>query len=420
MESPLPDFIVKRNELFDKLKSERQAEILGKEKPQIDVVLELGLDKNGKPRPAMPVAAKAWESTPGSFLKHVDKDVSSDVVVAEVDGKELWDLDRPLEMADFGVLHRNEASGALNGMTRVRKFQQDDAHIFCTQDQIKEEIEGLFDFLRSIYGLFGFPFKLLLSTRPEKYLGDLETWDRAESKLKEALDKFTASGGGQWELNEGDGAFYGPKIDIELSDALNRGFQCATIQLDFQLPQKFELEFMTADTNPKAKVSESSDTKPDSPDALASKPKAPGPGRARPVMIHRAIIGSFERFMAVITEHFAGKWPFWLSPRQVLVIPVVPAFNQYAEEVQKLLKDQKMNVDMDISGNTMAKKIRTGQMQQYNFIFVVGAEEQESRSVNIRNRDDHDTQSKGEQIPLAGAIAKLKALKKERRLINSI
>jgi len=209
----------------------------------------------------------------------------------------------------------------------------------------------------------------MLSTRPEKYLGDIATWDKAETKLKEALDNFTASGGGQWELNEGDGAFYGPKIDIELSDALKRGFQCATIQLDFQLPQKFGLEFMTAETISKAKASEPSEVQSDGPDAVASKPKGPGPGRARPVMIHRAIVGSFERFMAVITEHFAGKWPFWLSPRQVLVIPVGPAFNDYAEEVQKLLKAQKMNVDIDISGNTMAKKIRTGQLQQFNFIF---------------------------------------------------
>lgn len=209
----------------------------------------------------------------------------------------------------------------------------------------------------------------MLSTRPEEYLGDIETWDRAESKLKEALDNFTASGGRQWELNEGDGAFYGPKIDIELFDALKRGHQCATIQLDFQLPQNFELEFMTAEISSKVKVSEPSELKADSPDAVASKPKVPGPGRARPVMIHRAIVGSFERFMAVTTEHFAGKWPFWLSPRQVLIIPVGPAFNEYAEEVQKLLKAQKMNVDIDIGGNTMAKKIRTGQLQQYNFIF---------------------------------------------------
>ena len=224
----------------------------------------------------------------------------------------------------------------------------------------------MFDFLKCIYGLFGFPFKLELSTRPEKYLGDLETWDIAEAKLKEALNEFTASGGGQWELNEGDGAFYGPKIDIGISDALKREFQCATIQLDFQLPQNFELEYMTAETGLKPKGHESVEVKPDDP---AGKPKALGPGRARPVMIHRAIVGSFERFIAVTTEHFAGKWPFWLSPRQVLVIPVMPTVNDYVEEVQRLLRAQKMHADIDISGNTMKKKILTGQLAQYNFIF---------------------------------------------------
>jgi threonyl-tRNA synthetase len=200
-------------------------------------------------------------------------------------------------------------------------------------------------------------------------LGDIETWDLAESRLKEALNKFTASGGGQWELNEGDGAFYGPKIDITISDALRRDHQCATIQLDFQLPQAFELEYMTAEAASKTKGSAQGETKPDASAAASSAPKQPGPGRARPVMIHRAIIGSFERFMAILTEHFAGKWPFWLSPRQVLVIPVTTGVNDYVEEVQKLFKSQKMHVDIDLSGNTMQKKIRTGQLQQYNFIF---------------------------------------------------
>ena len=232
--------------------------------------------------------------------------------------------------------------------------------------QITQEVEHLFDFLRSVYGLFGFPFRLKLSTRPEKYLGELETWDIAETKLKEALNQFTASGGGQWELNEGDGAFYGPKIDVILSDALKRDVQCATIQLDFQLPQRFQLEYMTAGTASKTKASDSGQ---ETSEISSSKVKGPGPGRARPVMLHRAIIGSFERFMAILIEHFGGKWPFWLSPRQVLIIPVMPTVNGYAEEVQRLLKAQKMNVDIDLSGNTLQKKIRTGQLQQYNFIF---------------------------------------------------
>lgn len=220
--------------------------------------------------------------------------------------------------------------------------------------------------MRKIYGLFGFPFRLKLSTRPEKYLGDVETWNVAESKLKDALNGFTASGGGQWELNEGDGAFYGPKIDVILSDALKRDVQCATIQLDFQLPQRFELEYMTSETGSKAKASKSGEQ---TSEGSSSKSKGPGPGRARPVMIHRAIVGSFERFMAILIEHFGGKWPFWLSPRQILVIPVMPTVNDYVEEVQRILRAQKMNVDIDLSGNTMQRKIRTGQLQQYNFIF---------------------------------------------------
>ncbi len=258
--------------------------------------------------------------------------------------------------------------------------------LLLTRPQITSEIEGLFDFLKCIYGLFGFPFKLKLSTRPEKFLGDIETWDIAERRLKDALNTFTASGGGQWELNEGDGAFYGPKIDITISDALKRDHQCATIQLDFQLPQNFELEYMTGDAASagKAKAMAAKEVKSESksearseakseaksePSAPTKGPKALGPGRARPVMLHRAIIGSFERFMAILTEHFAGKWPFWLSPRQVLVIPVMPAVNDYVEEVQTMLRAHKMHVDIDISGNTMQKKIRTGQLQQYNFIF---------------------------------------------------
>lgn len=284
--------------------------------------------------------------------------------------------------------------------------------------------------------MFGLGFKLKLSTRPEKFMGEIETWDMAEAKLMEALDNFATKGGGQWELNEGDGAFYGPKIDITMSDALKRDHQCATIQLDFQLPQNFQLEYQTSEQAGKAEPLPESKGQPDEGDAKA-KPKGPAPGRARPVMIHRAIVGSFERFMAVLTEHFAGKWPFWLSPRQVLVVPVMPAVNDYVEEVQQLLRANKMHADIDISGNTMQKKILLGQQRQYNFIFgkfyayglaeeaadpfvVVGAQEKESRSVNIRNRDDPKTQSKGKLIPLDDAVQKLKALRKERRIINAL
>jgi len=280
----------------------------------------------------------------------------------------------PIRMAEFGVLHRNEASGALTGLTRVRRFQQDDTHIFCTREQIGQEITGLFDFLKNVYGKFGFTFKMKLSTRPEGYLGELETWNEAEKMLEQSLNEFTAAGGSKWELNPGDGAFYGPKIDITISDALKRDFQCATIQLDFVLPERFGLEYMTAEgaskkpaeTEPKPAAAEAA-TAEKSKDGLHFKELTPG--CARPVMIHRAIYGSFERFIAILTEHFAGKWPFWLSPRQVLVVPVMPSANDYVLEVQQVFRSKGFNVDVDISGQTMQKKIRTGQLQQYNFIF---------------------------------------------------
>ncbi|CAI6339015.1 unnamed protein product [Periconia digitata] len=337
----------------------------------------------------------------------------------------------PIRMADFGILHRNEASGALSGLTRVRRFQQDDTHIFCTEDQITEEIGALFDFLRVVYGKFGFTFKLKLSTRPEGFLGEIETWDKAEARLTEALNQFTAEGGGEWELNPGDGAFYGPKIDITIQDALRRDFQCATIQLDFQLPQRFELEYMTSEARPKVEKKEEVE-KPkqekhdkakelvENEDLAIKKTPAPQPGYARPVMIHRAIYGSFERFIGILTEHFAGRWPFWISPRQVLVIPVMPAVNDYVKEVQAQLRAKGLHADIDISGNTMQKKIRTGQLQLYNFIFVVGAEERDSKTANIRNRDDQATQQRGEVIPLAEAIEKLTKLRDERRFENKI
>ncbi|KAL9058621.1 MAG: hypothetical protein Q9162_001628 [Coniocarpon cinnabarinum] len=350
----------------------------------------------------------------------------------------------PMRIADFGILHRNEASGALSGLTRVRRFQQDDTHIFCTEDQIEQEILGLFDFLQAVYGNFGFTFKLKLSTRPEGHLGDIATWNRAEERLKNALDAFAKNGGVSWELNPGDGAFYGPKIDITISDALKRDFQCATIQLDFQLPQQFNLEYVTKENAPAAAKEESEDNavptaNPNAQlngESVAEAPhgtaatasavqkqsgeksyrKEVTPGCARPVMIHRAICGSFERFIAILTEHFAGKWPFWLSPRQVLVVPVMPTANPYVLEVQKTLRERGMHADIDITGNTMQKKIRQGQLAQYNFIFVVGAQEMESKTVNIRNRDDPTTQAKGELIPLAEAIAKLEHLRSSKEL----
>ncbi|XP_071533468.1 threonine--tRNA ligase 1, cytoplasmic isoform X1 [Panulirus ornatus] len=262
----------------------------------------------------------------------------------------------PIRMADFGVLHRNELSGALTGLTRVRRFQQDDAHIFCTPEMIESEIKGCLEFLSSVYENFGFDFLLKLSTRPEKYLGEIEMWDQAEEQLKKSLNDF----GKAWKLDPGDGAFYGPKIDITVTDALRRQHQCATIQLDFQLPIRFDLQY----------VSETGEKK-------------------RPVIIHRAILGSVERMIAILTESFGGKWPFWISPRQCMIVPVAPPFDDYAKQVRQNLHDAGIQADYDTDpGDTMNKKIRNAQLEQYNFIFVVGEKEKTNNTLNVRTRDN--------------------------------
>uniref|UniRef100_A0A8W8HP80 threonine--tRNA ligase n=1 Tax=Magallana gigas TaxID=29159 RepID=A0A8W8HP80_MAGGI len=262
----------------------------------------------------------------------------------------------PLRMADFGVLHRNELSGALSGLTRVRRFQQDDAHIFCQPEQIKEEIAGCLDFLKAVYDVFGFTFKLYLSTRPEKYMGEIEIWNTAEKQLSESLDAF----GYKWEINPGDGAFYGPKIDIIIMDALRRPHQCATIQLDFQLPIRFDLNYVSGGEDGEKK---------------------------RPVMIHRAILGSVERMIAILCENYGGKWPFWLSPRQCIVVPVAPPFNEYANQVRQQLHDAGFMCEADVDdGNTLNKKVRNAQIAQFNFILVVGEKELENKTANVRTR----------------------------------
>lgn len=299
----------------------------------------------------------------------------------------------PWRVADFGVLHRNEFSGALSGLTRVRRFQQDDAHIFCRQDQIEDEIMGIFDFLKHVYGVFGFEFKLELSTRPDKFVGDIETWNDAEKKLENALNSW----GSSWELNPGDGAFYGPKIDIKISDALKRWHQCATIQLDFQLPRRFDLHYRDADV---ANVETSEHY-------------------SRPVMIHRAIYGSLERMIAILTEHFFGKWPFWMSPRQILIIPVGVKFYDYAQSVKEFFWEAGYFVDVDVGPNTLQKKVRSGQLQQYNYLFIVGDEEEKSNSVNIRKRDDPSKQSKGATISLEETLEKLNRLRESKALVDT-
>uniref|UniRef100_A0A8C3VI84 threonine--tRNA ligase n=1 Tax=Catharus ustulatus TaxID=91951 RepID=A0A8C3VI84_CATUS len=259
----------------------------------------------------------------------------------------------PLRLADFGVLHRNELSGTLSGLTRVRRFQQDDAHIFCTMEQIEEEIKGCLDFLKSVYGVFGFTFQLHLSTRPENYLGDSEIWDHAEKQLQNSLNNF----GEQWNLNPGDGAFYGPKIDIKIKDAIGRYHQCATIQLDFQLPIRFNLTY-------------------------------DGDDKKRPVIIHRAILGSVERMIAILAENYGGKWY------------VAQVCSQFFEA--GLMSD----VDLDQSC-TLNKKIRNAQLAQYNFILVVGEKEKANNAVNVRTRDN---KVHGE-ISVSSAIEKLKKFK---------
>ncbi|XP_064948856.1 threonine--tRNA ligase, mitochondrial 1-like [Musa acuminata AAA Group] len=264
----------------------------------------------------------------------------------------------PLRLADFGVLHRNELSGALTGLTRVRRFQQDDAHIFCRENQIKEEVKNVLDFISYTYGIFGFTFELELSTRPEKYLGDIETWDKAEAALSEALNEF----GRPWQINEGDGAFYGPKIDIGVFDALNRKFQCATLQLDFQLPLRFKLSYSAED---EAKLE-------------------------RPVMIHRAILGSVERMFAILLEHYKGKWPFWLSPRQAIVCPVSEKSQSYAQQVHDKIHQAGYYVDADLTDRKIQKKVREAQLAQYNYILVVGEEEAKTGQVSVRVRDGSD------------------------------
>ncbi|XP_010274327.1 PREDICTED: threonine--tRNA ligase, mitochondrial 1-like [Nelumbo nucifera] len=269
----------------------------------------------------------------------------------------------PLRLADFGVLHRNEASGALTGLTRVRRFQQDDAHIFCTESQIKDEVRSVLEFISYAYGIFGFTFELELSTRPEKYLGEIETWEKAEAALTEALNEF----GKPWQINEGDGAFYGPKIDISVFDALKRKFQCATLQLDFQLPSRFNLSYSAED---EAK-------------------------RERPVMIHRAILGSVERMFAILLEHYKGKWPFWLSPRQAVVCPVSEKSQPYALQVRDQIHQAGYYVDVDTTDRKIQKKVREAQLAQYNYILVVGEEEANTGQVSVRVRDksDHSVKS---------------------------
>lgn len=262
----------------------------------------------------------------------------------------------PLRIGEIGNVHRFEPSGAISGLLRVRSFHQDDAHIFMTPDQIHDEILGVLNFANEVYAPFGLEYTLELSTRPETgTIGTDEEWEVATNGLKSALDSW----GKPYKINEGDGAFYGPKIDFHIRDALGRTWQCGTIQLDMSLPRRFELEYTAADG-----------------------------GRHLPVMIHRAIFGSIERFFGILIEHFAGKFPLWLSPLQVRILTVADRHQEYAQEVASTLKAQGFHVDVDDTNESVSKKVRNAQLTQINYILTIGDQEVEHKSINVRTRDN--------------------------------
>jgi threonyl-tRNA synthetase len=261
----------------------------------------------------------------------------------------------PLRFSEMGLVHRRELSGVRHGLFRVQAFTQDDAHHFCTPEQIGDEVRMLIDFFKEVYGLFGLDdVRIELSTRPEKRTGSDEIWDQAESALQQALD----AGGIEYQVNEGDGAFYGPKIDFHIRDVLKRSWQCGTIQLDFSMPERFGCSYIGADG-----------------------------AKHIPVMIHRACYGSVERFLGILIEHFAGKFPTWLAPVQVLVIPVSAKFVEYAREVYDQLLDADVRTEVNLKDDRIGYKIREASLQKIPYVLVVGERETENRTVSPRSRD---------------------------------
>jgi threonyl-tRNA synthetase len=265
--------------------------------------------------------------------------------------------DLPIRYHEQTPLHRNEASGVLSGLTRVRQFSQDDAHCFVTQDQIGEEVERLLGFVKRVYADFGLAYTAKLSTRPPEFLGEIATWDSAEAQLKSALER----AGQAYTLNEGDGAFYGPKIDFDVTDAIGRKWQCATIQLDYQLPDRFDLRYVGADN-----------------------------AEHRPVVIHRAIFGSFERFIALLIEHFAGAWPLWLAPVQAVVLPISDRHLAYARDVTTRLATAGLRVELDERQEKIGYKIREAQLQKVPYMLVTGDREAADGTVSVRSRSAGD------------------------------
>ena len=260
--------------------------------------------------------------------------------------------DLPIRLAEMGQVHRHELSGALHGLMRVRTFTQDDAHIFMLPEQVKDEILGVVNFIDDVYTLFGFKYHVELSTRPEDSMGTDEEWDMAENALKEAID----AKGIPYLINEGDGAFYGPKLDFHLEDSLGRTWQCGTIQLDMQMPQRFDLTYVGSDNK-----------------------------KHRPVMIHRVIFGSIERFIGILIEHFAGKFPLWLAPVQVKVLTVAEAFTDYAEDVSSKLEEAGLRVEKDFRNEKIGYKLREARNQRVNYILIIGEREKDSNTATVRS-----------------------------------
>ena len=265
--------------------------------------------------------------------------------------------DLPMRVGELGLVHRHELSGALHGLFRVRCFTQDDAHIFMTQEQLKDEIKNVVKLFDEVYSVFGLPYKIELSTMPEDHIGTVEQWEHNQDILKEAITEM----GKDFEVNEGDGAFYGPKLDFHLADSLGRTWQCGTVQLDSQLPERFELEYTGEDGQ-----------------------------KHRPVMLHRVVLGSIERFIGVITEHFAGAFPTWLSPVQVKLLPITDRAAEYADQVAAKLEAAGYRVETDHRNEKIGKKIRDAQLEKVPYMLVIGDKEAEAGTVSVRHRADGD------------------------------
>lgn len=281
--------------------------------------------------------------------------------------------DLPMRFNDIDVIHRNEKSGQLNGLFRVRMFRQDDSHNFITEDQIGSEIKDIIEIARYLYGIFGLDFELTLSTRPDDYMGDIELWNKAEANLKDVLDELC--GKDNYRINEGDGAFYGPKIDIKMKDCLGREWQMGTVQVDFQLPLRFNLSYIDSNGDKKT-----------------------------PILIHRALFGSFERFIGIITEHFAGAFPVWLSPVQVAILPISDSQKEYALKVKAELENAGIRVELDDRQEKIGYKIREAQLQKVPYMLILGEKEVEANAVGVRKRKDGDIG----QMPLNEFVAKIK------------